>query len=236
MGVELAAHGRWYNGTEEHRGVRFRRVTTCLNMIAKPQLDAWKEKQVWAAVDSILSTSPGRGPGWLEAAKQTIKQESDARRESAANFGTTAHELLAQTTATQALALTDDPEMQGVLSAWSEWYNQGKYIIGGAEMTVFHPELKIAGTIDWVGYDQQGRVVIGDYKTGGVWPEAAYQLAAYAYMLMGTEYEVDRAIAIHLDRDGTFKEYEVKDLYGQPQQIFLATALLANADKSPWTE
>lgn len=242
MGAELAPHGRWYNGTEEHKGMRFRRVTTCLNQIAKPQLEAWKEKQVWEAVENVLgSVTPiaSINQGWIEAAQQTIKKQSDAKREAAANFGTTAHELLAQSTALDAAALTDDTEMQGVLSAWQDWRRQSTYLMGGVEITVFDPELKIAGTIDWMGYDQTGAVVIGDYKTGGVWPEAAYQLAAYAYILrvnQGALQAPDRGVVVHLDRDGTFEEYEVADLYGAPMDIFLATVKIANAEKSPWIE
>ena len=48
---------------------------------------------------------------------------------------------------------------------------------------VWHPSEYYAGGIDAVARTEDGELVVIDFKTGGLYDEAAYQLAAYAVAL-----------------------------------------------------
>jgi len=235
MGVELAAHGRWYNGVDEHKGMRFKRVSTCLNAINKPQLSAWREKQLLDAVNrELITLQSAQVATNIEAVLEAAKDSLTSMVEETADFGTQAHDIIQRLTSNEpADELTGD--MAEVVRAWLEWRIKTDIVIHETEVTVYSDKLMVAGTIDWIGHDKEERLVIGDYKTGGVWPEAAYQLAAYARLWsdMGNP-PISRGLIVQLSKDGTFTEYEISDLRGEALDVFLATRSIVFAGDKPW--
>jgi len=234
MGVELAEHGRWYNGTNEHKGKRFRRVSTLLNVINKPQLQAWREKQILDGIRAAIHETPPPIAQGLDSWTETVVTSGKAALERGMNEstsrGTEVHSIV------QALAQGNDvylPEsLEGYVNAWQRWHDSTPITIENTEITTYSEKLMVAGTIDWLGISSK-QVVIGDYKTGSVWPEAAYQLAAYTYLLEEHGVHVDQGIIVQLNDNGTFKLYEVDDLRGEPLEVFLATHQIITAGE-PW--
>lgn len=65
----------------------------------------------------------------------------------------------------------------GHVAAWFSFVEARQPQIVVAEVTVLHRSLGYAGTADFPATLPDGRLVVGDYKTGGVHEIAALQLA-----------------------------------------------------------
>lgn len=86
------------------------------------------------------------------------------------------------------------------------------------EATIYNRTYKYAGTCDAIVELTDGRVAIVDWKSGGVWPESALQIGAYASGEFighddGTSEdlpEIDLGIVVHLPGDGSYKAREIE--------------------------
>lgn len=135
--------------------------------------------------------------------------------ETAAEYGTRAHELIELwmkgggtfvhyhegEEVTIDLARETEPVRNAVeafFEFWDSWGLEHK----DAEIRLFDVELGIAGTCDAVAIDEQGKLVLLDWKTGsGIYTEAILQAAAYGRMheKMGLG-KIERAYVVRLDK------------------------------------
>ena len=197
----------------------FPSVTTVLQVLDKPWLAPWKTNLMLDKLRSEfndrynrlvgLGVSPwpsnlGRaGPPalpWFDSMIAKAKARPDEVRDAAAEFGTLAH------TAIELLSRfghrTDSPDMQRVLEAFEDWRDSSRLTIELSEVMVWHPSEYYAGGIDAVARTEAGELVVIDFKTGGLYDEAAYQIAAYAVALEELTGEpVRQAWGVRIPRD-----------------------------------
>ena len=208
---------RWHYKID---GQRYQRVSTILNVINKPKLTDWA---VGVANDSVRSVllnedtvsgladvvatrgEDGLYEGWVDRLLDSAGRAADEKRGETAERGTHIHEDIQQSIDLDLPAMS--PEGAQAL----EYLKAEGIGVMHTELTVWHPEWGIAGTIDALGM-RAGQVVIWDWKTGsGPWPEMALQLAAYAAILGYHGHDVSSASIVKLRPDG-YSVHQVADL------------------------
>lgn len=112
--------------------------------------------------------------------------------------------------------------LEDELPAIESWHNfKDKHVIKllASERTVFSPRWRTAGTVDLV-CELDGSLYVADFKTGGVYPSAFTQMAAYkAFMCEEPKSRkikgIDSAdlMVINLHRDGKPVECHTVDSY-----------------------
>jgi hypothetical protein len=214
-------------------GESYRSVTNCLSIIDKPALKNWAAKQTaefaWDHRDTWIDL-PKR------AAVDLMKREALRYTGAAAEVGTAVHEL-AEKYITGEEVDVDVPVdgLDGDVTQFKQFLEDfaPEYLM--VESTVYNDEVKYAGTLDAVvNLPGHGTVVL-DIKTGGVWPEAALQLSAYAnadYAVTGPPYKqvemphIDGAVILQL-KPRSYKLIELDSLSTDTFRAFRAAAFLA---------
>ena len=167
-------------------------VTTVLRSLAKPALVPWAAKVT--AEQAVAMTKTGALPALVKqdeaAAVAAVKDAPRNQRDTAGNFGTSVHEALESWATGSTMPMLDGPgaDAWGRLADLLDAYEVEAI---HAEATVYgdtdDPATLYAGTCDLVAdvtVPGRGRTrLVLDCKTnrGGVYPEAAYQLAAYRH-------------------------------------------------------
>lgn len=170
------ANGRMYTW----KGEEFYSVTTMLQSVPKQRVfTAWAAKLVAeGAVEAFrngtLAALVAEDP---EDAVRHLKGMPNKKRERAANAGTTIHSWV------EAHILGAEPPIVPIhlrpqleqFRAFEEKYKP-RYL--AAEATVYNRRERYAGTLDIIA-EIDGRIGLIDTKSGGLYAEAAMQLAAY---------------------------------------------------------
>ena len=188
----------WY----EVDGVRHVRVTTALNVISKPALVPWAIRETTNKMRAVMEASVNTtiDPVWIEEALQAAKEYPDEARDAAAAKGTAIHEAI-YNWETMGERPSDPVENQAV-QAYDAWRMTVAMEVVASELTVWSPSDQYAGTIDQVCRNAAGHCSLIDFKTGGAYPEAALQVAAYANALEElTGIPVDDAWILRIPRD-----------------------------------
>lgn len=159
-------------------GALYPSVTTVLSVIAKPNLVAWARRTTLEAVRSALDGRESIGREELLSLLLEAEREPERQRDQAAARGLSVHEAIA-------LALQDEP-YPGELAPYVA---QALAFLASQGLQVLSPEAVLvsrrhgyAGTCDVASQGEAGLVLL-DWKTGGLWPEHALQLGAYAIAL-----------------------------------------------------
>ena len=227
----------------------FPSVTTVLQVLDKPWLAPWKTNVMMDKLRSEfndrysrlvrLGVSPwpsnlGRAGDtalpWFDSMIDKARARPDEVRDAAAEFGTLAH------TAIELLCRynhrTDSPNMQRVLEAFEDWRDSSGLTIELSEVMVWHPHEYYAGGIDAVARTEEGELVVIDFKTGGLYDEAAYQLAAYSIALEELTGEpVRQAWVVRIPRDqpeegkAVFQTKQLHDIQGAYATFYWALQL-----------
>ena len=210
-------------------GERFQRVSTIVNIIAKPGLIPWSVNLTVEKVQELLlddeakvmledmfrsefyASEDASYGQWVAQLTSIAKNASTKKRDEAADRGTRIHAeiqmALLNGTSTHATWLS--PEAQSAL----QWFALNNYTLVATEMVLWDPDLKVAGTCDVVCKDSFGDIVILDWKTGSsIYTDNALQIAAYArkFTLL-TGMKVVTGGVVHVLADGC-KSYYIKDL------------------------
>ena len=188
----------WY----EVDGIRHVRVTTALNVISKPALVPWAIRETTNKMRAVMEASVNTtiDPVWIEEALQQAKNYPDEARDAAAAKGTAIHEAIYnwETIGER----PDDAVANQAVQAYDAWRTTVAMEVVASELTVWSPSDKYAGTIDQVCRNSNGHWSVIDFKTGGAYPEAALQVAAYANALEElTGIPVDDAWILRIPRD-----------------------------------
>jgi len=179
-----AGRGHYY---VDEDGTRFDGVTTLLGEgLPKPALVNW----------AANTTADYAVDHWDELSRNTISERINklrrarfAERDRAAKRGTEVHTLAERLIRGEEVDVSD--ELAGHVESYVRFLDEWKPIAVLVETPVANRRWRYAGTLDAV-VDMGGRRVLVDIKTSrsGIFPETAYQLAAYA----GAE--------VYLDDDG----------------------------------
>ncbi len=148
------------------------------------------ENEKLASVSTVLGIV--NKPGLVNWAVGLAKQGVDhiEERDKAAELGTSLHKAIQSYLEEEIISPAGLGMITlGQLTRWIEWYKDSGITITATEKMVYHPVFKYAGTLDALGRDNDGKLVVLDWKSGGLWPEMALQLAAYgkALQLHGME-------------------------------------------------
>lgn len=192
--LEARRNQHWYNVTLPNYSALLPSVTTILGVISKPALVPWAKREALRRVREELTTATvaeitqamlldkwGRlefRPEWIDALIDAASKEPDRIKDEAADYGTQAHHAI------DAMLRGGQPEysplIQPAIDGFLAWQAQAGIEIVASEIQVFHPTLRYAGSVDWVGW-RGDQLIVGDHKTSnGLWPEYGYQVAAYA--------------------------------------------------------
>ena len=132
-----------------------------------------------------------------EEGRSAFEKESSRIKD----FGTRAHDVLKELlTGNESVDIPDD--LTRVVQAGQAWLRDEGITPIAIEIPVFqvkypvvfeghedlHQRIYYAGTIDGVGLNRSGDLVIWDWKTGGLYAEGRMQLAAYAAALHSIQY------------------------------------------------
>ncbi len=154
-------------------------VTTILNrVLAKPAIMPWALKVAGEYVRDHLPSLQAVHREDPDAVVQLVKGAPWSQRDAAAERGTLVHALAEAFTLGQTPRVT--PELAGHLAMWKDWVATKHVKFLMSEATVYSRQMGYAGTLDAIAETDDGLLLI-DYKTSkDVYPEAAYQLSAYA--------------------------------------------------------
>jgi hypothetical protein len=167
--VELGEE-RYY----EISGLTVPAVSTILRVVARPALATWGRRTALEKVRELL----GEGLS-VEAALSLAEVEPERVRDLAARREGLAHQALA-------CALMGKPYP----SEWEPWVKAARSFLAdyglrlvAAEQVLVSKRHGFAGTCDLITCGADGVLALADWKTGGIWPEAALQLGAYSIAL-----------------------------------------------------
>jgi len=183
--VEIG-QGRYY----EIGGLTIPAVSTVLAVIAKPGLSAWGRRTALEAMKGLLEAGAD-----MEEALALAEGEPERQRDLAARRGGLAHDAVA-------CALMGKPYPP----EWEPWVKAARSFLAdyglrlvAAEQVLVSKRHGFAGTCDLIACGADGVLTLVDWKTGGIWPEAALQLGAYAIALEEmTGLRVERAYVVRL--------------------------------------
>lgn len=181
-------------GYANSAGERLPGVTTIIGLLDKPALVGWAGKLcAQAGWDAAKAGEPV--PKWNEVCYGV--------RDRAAQDGTAAHDLFERYLHGEDVQRTDETD-----GAWRAFENAKEWKENLAIQFEVWPherplvsELGFGGTPDALAR-HGNRVMLADWKTGGVYPEQVIQMAAYRHLLRECEgIEVDGAHLVRFHRD-----------------------------------
>ena len=203
-------------------------VTSSLNVISKPQLLDWRKNRALDKVQLLLRNPQAKANyqkladekndrarkhknnTWTSMMVEDAKKAPAEIMEQTRKFGNESHDLIERVLLsginTPAADAADDvhidPAYAHIYEGFTAWQRDNALTVVATELMVWHSFHEYAGTIDLVVRDQAGDLGIIDLKTGGIYNEAAMQLAAYAKALAHlTGEKVEQAWVLQLPRE-----------------------------------
>lgn len=167
-------HGRYYHLGEE----QFVSVTTVLGAINKPALvPAARKIASQVALERFPEYAPMIWAGQMEKARMQASRDAKKVWDDKSDLGTRVHKAVENVLA--GWDPDDDDEVKPYVNQFDLWVARSGFQVLHSEVTVFSRRYGYAGTVDLLG-DLAFSTTLLDVKTGGVWPEHALQLTAYA--------------------------------------------------------
>ena len=171
-------------------------------------------------VTTILGHFEGSGDGliiWAVNLERSGQNWADVR-EAAANEGTAIHEAAEQVlagtpveTAVEVVPETVRAHAANALDTFLEWQAESGIQWETYEVPLSCDEYHFGGTADILGRDREGRLHLGDWKSGSLRAKAIVQLAAYRHLIEKALGEtIYRCHLMQLSRqDGSFRHIEI---------------------------
>lgn len=196
-----------------YEGVTYPGVTSIVGVIDKSKpLMVWASRLTAEAALEQLDTLPDmvRKNGRAGVVR-LLTDQSSWRRDEAASIGTAIHEFAERVANGDELG--EVPESIRVrVHHYVDWFAASGWKRRITEALVVNPTLGYGGTLDLLAFDEQGRTVLADVKSGkSIYPETTLQLLAYgeaeviAPQGSPTAYpmpSVDRYVVLHVTESG----------------------------------
>lgn len=211
---------RWYEvyGDETVAGLELRNVSSILGVVNKPALVPWARKDAFKRVVQAAENL-GQLAGITDvqsvvemAAKLPTGGDISAKR------GTELHDQIAEGLmgGSKGLDYLDEEGME-ITARVQEHLDREGLRVELSEVAVYHRHLKYAGTVDLIVTNEETeKLEIIDFKTGGVWDEAALQTAAYSfavYTLLNLPYiPACKVLKVLPEPPFTVTEFKVADI------------------------
>jgi hypothetical protein len=163
-------------GDERVKGLVLPSVTTVLNMVAKPALVAWAERQAISATLRASRDLVGSDGDTEDRARMILKSEGEERM----NAGNIMHEALLSYAdgMTKLEDMTED--FRPTAEVFEVWLSDRGATVTHVECAVYDPDELVGGTLDIAGTMGDGTSFIGDLKSSSnVYPEHVAQVAGY---------------------------------------------------------
>lgn len=162
-------------------GATYPGVTGAVGILDKPAIANWMARLTAEAAVELLGELPkimlAVGPDGVVAA---LTKAAGTRSDAAKNAGSAIHGLMEDVVRGQDRTAGAPPEIRGRVLAASDWWASSGWRLRLAEAFIVNPTLGYGGTIDLLAYDEKGKTVLADWKTGsGVYHETRLQLAGY---------------------------------------------------------
>jgi len=194
-------------------GTRVPGVTTILGVLAKPALIHWAWK--------------------LGCEGKDYRKERDQK----ADIGTMAHAMImchlkGEKFDDSDYSKNDIDKAENAFIKYLNWEKEHPFTAITVEKEMVSEKYRFGGTADLIA-KSNGDIILVDYKTGkGIYPEMAYQLAAYKYLAMEQGHEIANARILRIGRDESegFEEKVFPDL-GREWLIFENCLKIYNMQK-----
>lgn len=228
VSIELRAWGtgtRYYVMHEDGTATWLSRVSTFLSELNKHALYRWHSEQTanyWRA--NLRPDEPVMLFEIEEHYRYSLEEPRRLRDEAAAT-GTAVHQHIEDYLRTGLWPDTTDldPRVAHGLAAWRRlWDSTGLQPCAPGmfvELRVYSLIWEYAGTLDLLVL-RDGRSILWDWKTGsGIYPEMAWQMAAYGLALMEMGYGLpDACYIIHIPKNLDVPECEWACVWDTPEQ------------------
>lgn len=215
--------------------VEYPGVTASLRVIDKSDaLMIWASRKTAEAAIGLIDVLPQMmGQIGPEGVVKALSARSAWTRDEAAGIGTEIHAMADRLHRGELLP----PVSIGIrtrVEHYAAWWAACGWKLRATEAMVVNPRVGYGGTLDLLAYDPEGRTVLADIKTGGVYREAILQLAAYGdamWIDIGNEGvyvmpTIDRYVVLQVKVDG-IREIEVN--VGDAERAAFKAALTLSA-------
>jgi hypothetical protein len=129
-----------------------------------------------AQLDHLAGLRDTVGP---EGVIKALTARSGWKRDEAAAAGSDIHGMAERIAKGEALPEVS-PAIRERVEAYATWWASSGWRARLTEAFVVHPDLGYGGTLDLLAYDETGRTVLADVKSGkNIYPEVILQLLAY---------------------------------------------------------
>ena len=165
-------------------------VSTIANMLDKPALAPWANKLGLKGIDS-----------------NAYSREMGA-------IGTLAHSMIMAELKNEKLDISDYSQEQiskaeNSFLSWLEWCKGKELSPILIEAPLISEQYQFGGTLDFLGLIDK-TLILGDYKTGGIWREAYIQTCAYRQLAIENNYPpADKILILSIPRTEDEKFQEV---------------------------
>ena len=202
----ITAHYVFMGGQRlyEIDGALYPSVTTILSVVSKPNLVAWARRTTIEAIRSAVLEMNSLTIERVLAVLDEMASEPERVAEEAARRGTAVHDAIAMALSGQLYPR----DLEGYVSQALDFLATHNLDVVAREAVLVSKQHGFAGTCDVASYGGKGFVLL-DWKTGGIYPEHALQLAAYAIAVEEmTGGKVTDAIVVGL-RDSSYEAKRV---------------------------
>ena len=170
----------------------------------------------------------------IEDVLAKAKAAPDEVRDESAELGTLTHECINEVLSGREPEVPDEvrPAVYGAI----DWVSEMGLEVVATESRIWHPVHRYAGTVDFIGRDGAGNLVVADWKRSkGLYPEHAYQAAAYAKAVNHLHGGTSRAYVVRLPlRQGDHYEFREVDIEPAFQAYLAAQALWWATKEEAW--
>jgi hypothetical protein len=170
---------RWHRYT--YQGVTYPGVTSIVGIVDKSKpLMTWASRLTAEAALEQLDALPGMvAKNGRQGVVRLLTDQSSWRRDEAASIGTAIHAFAERVANGDELGEVPDG-IRARVHHYVDWFAASGWRRRLTEALVVNPTAGYGGTLDLLAYDEQGRTVLADVKTGkNVYAETRLQLLAY---------------------------------------------------------
>jgi hypothetical protein len=142
----------------------------------------------------------------IDAILAEARKSHTKKKEAAGDIGKLVHSAVEEYIKNGTEPTLDEQGIK-MFEHFRKWATDNKVKFIESEKHLYSESLFVGGILDMV-VEIDGKLWIADVKTGGVYPEAFYQMAAYQILLedMKEPLEITGHIILGLKKDGTFEE------------------------------